>query len=252
MNKTVSRCWMPHYCVGENCTVGQLANKGFTVISKRILYEIGLPMIMHFVCIVFTALAIRGELKKRKTHKESQGKVLFMETARKKKSKQHIFYSVAHLGASILLSLLYFPSRNVLFFSTTRENQRFAYLLTGVVAYNFLGLFHVIIYLSIKRTQIEDSFSSLLERHSLRKSIRSVRNVPLVSGGYKPKTSAISTGLSASANTTDFGIYMGCAEDMEDEVNEEEANSKSLSFSFTQKIDTSNEKTSLSTSEELK
>jgi hypothetical protein len=241
---------MPHHstiCVDEDCSGGSLEN---TDILKRILYEIGLPMIMHFVCVVFTALAIRSELKKRKTHKESQGKVLFMETARKKKSKQQIFFAVAHLGASILLSVLYFSSRNV-FSSTTREHQSFAYLLAGVVAYNLLGFFHVIIYLSIKKTQIEDSFSSLLERHSLRKSIRSVRNVPLVSGGYKPKTSAISTGyLSASANTTDFGIYMGGAEDMEDEVNEEESNSKSLSFSFTQKADTCNEKTSLSISEE--
>jgi hypothetical protein len=189
------------------------------------LFCIGLPFLAALIGVGSAILAVLGEIKKRKLHQKSQGKILFMETARKKKSTQHITVTVAHLIISIVVCVVAQLS-GLYQMKLSDAESSFAFVLVGVVAYTLLGFFHVMIYLLlIKKTQIEDNFSDLLERHSLRKSIRSVSNVPLVTGGYKPKNSATTIAChSAGANTTDFGIFVGVDEDEEDEFNCESPN----------------------------
>ncbi len=188
----------------------------FSVCSS--LFSLGLPALSFAASFASASLSVLYELRKRKLHKESQGKILFMETARKKKSTQHIGVTIAHLITSTVVYIFYFSVRR---FQSKVDHvgSSFALTLAAIVSYTLLGFFHSLIYLSIKKTQIEDNFSDLLERHSLRKSIRSVRNVPLVSGGFKPKNSAVTIACNshnASANTTNFGIFIGCDEDEDD------------------------------------
>lgn len=149
--------------------------------------------------------AISYEVKKRKSKVASQGKTLFMETARKKKSKTYITVTSGHLLTSLLTSSLYRSIRLL-----HEDTNSFALILTGLILITLQGFFNVVIYISTKKILLDDGFSDILERHSLRKSIKSIHNVPLVTGGYKPKTSLTTCAtITASANTTDFGIFIG-------------------------------------------
>ena len=161
--------------------------------------------------------AISYEVKKRKSKKASQGKTLFMETARKKKSKTYITVTSGHLLTSLLTSSLYRSIR--LLHEDTNKKYSFALILTGLILITLQGFFNVVIYISTKKILLDDGFAEILERHSLRQSIKSIHNVPLVTGGYKPKTSLTTCATNtASANTTDFGIFIGGEDEDEDET----------------------------------
>lgn len=220
-----TRCWFQHpnnFCADLETA---LANQGkcnidtltptWTYTVSTLFYVSAIPFTSTLVAISALIAAVVNENRKRKRNQSSQGKVLFMETACKKKSRQLIHITVGHLLVTLIASCLFRSSR----FHEINLHHKcgFAFVLVGIVAMTLRGSFHVLIFLSINRAQIEDNFSELLERHSLRKSIRSVLNVPFVTQGYKPKCGSMTSCVtkSISANTTDFGIFIGGDEDEE-------------------------------------
>lgn len=189
-----------------------------------------------------------AEYKKRKRNVFLQGKRLYFETARRKKSKQHIVLSASHLFITFASNIAFNVARNYHAHSYATDNSvstaasagYFAFVLTTVIFSSLSGFFNVIVYLSLKKPHVEDDSSELLAKYSMRKSIRSVDNITDVTGGYKPKTSCsfnsctIISNPSASlcANTNDFGIFMGGEDDDEDDNGDEDDIESNTSVSF--------------------
>ncbi len=146
------------------------------------------------------------EIEKRKKNKYLQGKRLYIETARRNKSKESLILSGSHLFATFGANCLHQISRNYAW------DDSFGFELFAVIMTTLTGFLNAVIYLSVKKlSKSDDANSELLSKHSIRKSIRSVENISVVSGGYQPKSQSklARSGTAIGTSTMDFGIYMG-------------------------------------------
>jgi len=160
------------------------------------------------VSSIFMMLHI--EMEKRKKNKCLQGKRLYMETARRNKSKQSIILAGSHLFVTFGANCLHEISRNYSW------DNSFGFELFAVIMTTMTGGLNAIIYLSVKKlSKSDDAISELLSKHSIRKSIRSIENISVVSGGYQPKNKSrlAQSGTDVRISTMDFGIYMGSEND---------------------------------------
>ena len=164
---------------------------------------------------LFLFIMLGIEIKKRSLSRSLQGKRLFMETARKKKSKQYLLVCALHLLTYAIASIM-----------TNRmwRNQNLAFDLVASICTTSTGLVNVIIYLKVlKKAQEEVENFHLLNKHSLRKS--TVESIIHISGGFQPDKhapSALFASNNTSKATTDFGIFIG--DDDDDDDDEEDYN----------------------------
>lgn len=154
------------------------------------------------------------ETRKRRLNRSLQGKRLFMETARKKKSKQYLLVCALHLLTYAIVCTM-----------TNRlwRNKSFAYDLVASICATSTGLINVIVYLKVLKTpQEEVENSHLLTKHSLRKS--TVESIIHISGGFQPDKHMNSVSFASnnvSKDTTDFGIFIGGDDDDDDEEDDD-------------------------------
>ena len=184
---------------------------------RSITYIFGLSGL----AITISSLAIIAmfviEYKKRKLNRFLQGKRLFMEKARKNKSGHYIMLASVHF--------LVFATSNMLFntaiiLSNNVSTGYFSLSIIGPILETSAGFFNAMIHLKMKNPQSEAHNSSLLTKHSLRKS-STLENVILISGGFEPKTKNYLVKPiihnNVSSRTTDFGIFIGDDDDDDEE-----------------------------------
>jgi len=173
-------------------------------------YSFVIPLLSFIIGFLFLLIMLGIESKKRRLHRSLHGKRLFMETARKKKSKQYLLVCTLHLFiytiASIMCNRLW-------------RDESLAYDLVAAICATSTGLVNVIVYLKVlKKPQDEVENYQLLTKHSLRKS--TVESIIHISGGFQPDMHDRSVSLASnnvSKDTTDFGIFIGGDDDDDDE-----------------------------------
>jgi len=232
------RCWVPvarRVCSNQDFTKEDetLCEDGYPTLSfqvKTIAFASLLFLVSAFVCIVCVSMTYVVDRKKRYLNQFLQGKRLYIETARKNKSRQNLVLGASHAFVSIFCNALFLVGR-MLAQSVVNPHVSFAIILAGLISTTLTGFFNVLIYLKVKKPQYEDTNSELLAKHSMRKSIRSVEHIFYVTGGYKPKlpSKKFNGGPGTATNTIpDFGIFMGG--DEEDDFSGDEDSLHAVTF----------------------
>ena len=230
--KTETRCWVPStelFCANIDPTSDEAGNcvdgsptQHFKGVS--LFFSVGLTALAFVAAFITFIIMIFFEWRRRKLNSRLQGKTLYIETARKKKSRHKIIFTAAHL---LVLFVSNFKDFSRLFFTSTEDRTCFAMVFIGTVLTTLNGFFNAIIYLYVRKPQVEENNNSLLlAKHSIRKSIRSIENVTYVTGGYKPKSKqtigtlskSLSTDAGACPNITNFGIFVGSDDEEDDDM----------------------------------
>lgn len=210
----VNRCWIPptnikcmnesfFYQEYEECSNGKedMSFSGLVVTSW--IFENGLVYLSILLSICLSIISLVTEMRKRKNGQSLQGKRLFFEAARKKKSRYFLTQMFAHVAAIIV----FFGIFHALRYKCT--NGGFPAMLVGSVLHTLFGAAAVAIFLSVKLPRNDNNIGS---KFSLRRSVRSQDNFNLVTGGYVPKRTVIPK--------DDGGIYMGSDDEGDESMNE--------------------------------